>query len=59
MRGLEIDRARHIAFPKNLEKSREHVMNVSIEIVGVLLTLVYLAFELRANNRIAKTRWAS
>jgi|TARA_B110000238_G_scaffold143031_1_gene154364 hypothetical protein len=30
-------------------------MNVSIETVGVLLTLVYLAFELRANNRIAKT----
>jgi hypothetical protein len=28
-------------------------MSVSIETVGVLLTLLYLAFELRANNKIA------
>ena len=28
-------------------------MSVSIETVGVFLTLLYLAFELRANNKIA------
>ena len=30
-------------------------MEISIESVGVLVTLVYLAIELRANNRIAKS----
>ena len=55
MRGLEIGRDRHVALPKNLEKNGEHVMDVSIEVVGVLLTLVYLAIEVRANNRIAKS----
>jgi hypothetical protein len=30
-------------------------MNVSIEVVGVFLTLIYLAIEVRANNRIAKS----
>ena len=55
MRGLEIGRDRHVALPKNLEKNGEHVMDVSIEVVGVLLTLVYLAIEVRANNSIAKS----
>ena len=30
-------------------------MDISIEAAGVLVTLMYLAVELRANNRIAKT----